>query len=89
MPYKSTLELYSESILPKLQGGPRTCDEMNVPRYAAQHLKAHKLIACRMRTLYAANGQRLGAVEEYMLPEQVPPKLMDCATMDFVAMGIG
>jgi len=89
MPYKSTVELYSDIILPKLQGGPKTCEEMDVPRYAAQHLQAHKLIACRMRTLYGVNGRRLGAVEQYMLPEHVPPKLMDCATMDFAAMGVG
>ena len=60
-----------------------------MPRYAARHLKAHKLIACRMRSLYGVTGKRLGAVEEYMLPEQVPPKLLDCAVMDFAAMGIG
>src|SRR5205823_11462754 len=41
---------------------------------------AHRLIACRMRTLYGADGRRLGAVEQYMLPEHVPPRLMDCAT---------
>jgi hypothetical protein len=76
---KSTLELYSAIILPKLQDRAKTCDEMDVPRYAAQHLKAHKLIACRMRKLYGAGGHQLGAVEEYMLPEHVPPKLMDCA----------
>ena len=85
---KSTLELYSAIILPRLQNGARTCDEMDVPRYAAQNLKAQKLVACRMRTLYGANGRRLGAVEEYMLPEHVPPKLIDCATLDFAAMGV-
>lgn len=88
MPYKSTLELYSEIILPKLQGGPKTCEEMDVPRYATKHLEAHKLIVCRMRALYASNGRKLGAVKQFMLPEHVPPKLMDCATMDFAALGI-
>jgi hypothetical protein len=85
MPYKSTLELYSEIILPKLQGGPMTCEEMDVPRYAAQHVKAHKLIVCRMRTPNGANGRRLSAVEVYMLPEHVLPKLMDRATMGIAA----
>ena len=66
-----------------------TCEEMDVPRYAAQHLKAQRLIACRMRTLYCVNGRRPGAIEEYMLPAQMPPKLMDCATIDFAAVGIG
>jgi hypothetical protein len=88
MPYRSTLELYSDIILPKLQDGPKTCEEMDVPRYAAQHLKAHELVVCRMRTLYDANGRRLGGVEQYMLPGHVPPKLMDCATIDFAAMGL-
>ena len=87
MPCKSTLELYSEIILPKLQDGPKTCEEMDVPRYAAQHLKAHGLVASRMRKLYGKGGL-LGAVEQYMLPEHIPPKLMDCATMDCAAMGI-
>jgi len=88
MPFKSTLELYSEIILPKLQDGPKTCAELDVPRYAAKHLEAHKLVACRTRTLYGVTGRKLGAVEQFMLPEHVPPKLMDCATMDFAAMGI-
>ena len=85
---KSTLDLYSAIILPKLQDGPQTCEEMDVPRYAARHLKAHKLVVCRMRTLYGRDGRRIGAVEQYMLPEHVPPKLSDCVTMDFAAMGI-
>ena len=42
-----------------------------------------------MRTLYGINGRRLGAIEVYILPKHVPPKLMDCAVMDFAAMGIG
>ena len=88
MPYKSTLELYSAIILPKLQDGPKTCEEMDVPRYAAQHVKDHGAIACRMRKLRDSDGRLLGAVETYMLPEHVPPSLMDCATMDFQAMGI-
>jgi hypothetical protein len=53
---------------------------MDVPRYAAQHLKAHKLIVCRMRRLYGHDGRKLGAVEEYMLPGHAPAKLMDCST---------
>jgi len=84
-----TRALQRKIILPQLLDGPRTCDEMDVPRFAAQHLKARKLVACRMRALYGANGRRLGAVEEYMLPEHVPPKLIDCATLDFAAIGIG
>ena len=77
MPYKSTLELYSEIILPKLQDGPKTCAGMEVPRYAAQHLKVRNVVACRMRKLYH-DGRPLGAIEQYMLPDHVPPKLMDC-----------
>ena len=88
MASRSTLELYAAIILPKLQVGPKTCDEMDVPRYAAQHLAAQKLVVCRMRTLYGVDGRKLGAVEQYMLPAHVPPKLMDCARMDFAAMGI-
>jgi len=58
---KSTLELYSAIILPKLQDGPLTCDEMDVPRYAAQHLKANKLVVCKMRKVRGADGRCLGA----------------------------
>ena len=68
MPYKSTFELYAEIILPKLQDGPKTCEEIDVPRYAAQHVKARGVIACRISTLYGVTGRRLGAVEQDMLP---------------------
>lgn len=88
MPYKSTFELYAEIILPKLQDGPKTCEEIDVPRYAAQHVKARGVIACRISTLYGVTGRRLGAVEQYMLPDHVSPKPMDCATMDFSALGL-
>ena len=90
---KSTLELYSAIILPKLQAGPMTCAEMDVPRYAAQHLKANRLIVCKMRKVRDANGRCLGAVEEYMLPGYVPPAQQrqreDCALMDFAGKGFG
>jgi len=89
MASRSTLELYCAIILPRLTDGPRTLDELDVPRYAAKHLEAHKLVVCRMRKLKDAEGRCLGAVEQYMLPEHVTPKLMDCAVMDFAAMGIG
>jgi hypothetical protein len=88
MATRSALDLYSAIILPRLQDGPKTCDEMDVPRYAAKHLESHQLVVCRMRKLRDAGGRVLGAVEQYMLPEHVPPKLMDCATMDFAAMGM-
>ena len=89
MASRSTLELYSAIILPQLANGPRTLDELDVPRYAAKHLEAYKLVVCRMRKIRDAEGRCLGAVEHYMLPQHVPPKLIDCATIDFVAMGIG
>jgi hypothetical protein len=41
-----------------------------------------------MRVVHGRDGRRRGAVEAYMLPEHVPPKLFDCATMDFATMGI-
>jgi hypothetical protein len=53
----SALELYSDVILPKLQDGHETCEEMDVPRYAAQHHKSRKVVACRMRALFGADGQ--------------------------------
>jgi hypothetical protein len=88
MASRSTLQLYSAIILPRLADGPRTLHELDVPRYAALHLKAHGLITCRMKKVRDREGRCLGAVEQYMLPEQVPSPLMDCATLDFAAMGI-
>ena len=89
MPYKSTFELFSEIILPKLQDGPKTCEEMDVPRYAAQHSRLAALSPAGCASYVTVMDGRVGAVETYMLPEHVPPKLMDCALMDFEAMGIG
>jgi hypothetical protein len=40
MPSRDTRALYSEIVLPKLERGPHTIEQLQVPRYA---LKLHRL----------------------------------------------
>ena len=40
MAFKSTVELYSDLILPRLAEGPKTLDQLAVPAYALQQLEA-------------------------------------------------
>ena len=56
MPFKSTLELYSDIVLPRLAEGPKTLEQLDVPPYALKHLQAHDLVASRM--------YRVGALAE-------------------------
>ncbi len=65
MAFRSTLELYSAVILPRLAEGPKTIDEMDVPQYAAEHLKVHGLIKARWFRV------RSVAVEVWFLPEDL------------------
>jgi hypothetical protein len=44
MATKSTLELYSSLILPRLADGPKTREQLDVPQYACERLQAHGLV---------------------------------------------
>jgi len=65
MAFRSTLELYSNAILPRLAEGPMTVAEMGVPQYAVETLGAHGLIKARMFRTGAV------AVQVWFLPEDL------------------
>ena len=88
MPYKSTFELYSESILPELQDGPRTCEEMDVPRYAAQHAKVRGVIACRQDADALRQWPSARCHRRVHAAGARPSEAMHCALMDFFVMGL-
>ena len=44
MPFKSTLGLYSDVVLPRLAESPQTLEQLGVPRYALKQLEAHGLV---------------------------------------------
>jgi hypothetical protein len=79
MPFKSTEELYSAVVLPKLREGPKTLDQLKAPRYALKKLEAHGLVAAQM---YRVDSL---AVEVWFLKEDL--ELLREAGMDRPLLG--
>ena len=64
MAFKTTLELYSSLILPRLAQSPQTCDQLDVPPYALEHLQAHGLAVGRMYGLGKSVAVKVWFLEE-------------------------
>jgi hypothetical protein len=73
MAFKSTLELYSSLILPRLAEGPKTREQLHVPQYAVQCLQTHGLAKPRMYRIGAVAVQVWFRPEDWALLDEAQP----------------
>jgi hypothetical protein len=48
MPFKNSLQLYTEVVIPKLVDGPKTLAQLGVPEQAMRRLAQHGIVRQRM-----------------------------------------
>lgn len=85
------LELFAGRILPRLDDGPKTAEQLGVTWSVMLTLQRNGLVRPKMRACFNREGQRVGAVQIWQRcePAAVARQREDCALMDFAALGIG
>jgi hypothetical protein len=84
------LDLYAARVLPRLDDGPKTVEQLGVTWGVIRTMQRHGLVRPKMRVCFSRDGKRVGAIQMWQRCEvEAPaPQREDCALMDFVAMGI-
>ena len=90
----SSLEVTAALVLPRLADGPKTLEELGVTRGVIRRLERNGLVRPSMLKILDAGGSVLGAIERWQTAkpkstETMPRRRLDCAVLDFKAMGIG
>jgi hypothetical protein len=92
--FGNSLEVTAARVLPRLADGPKTIDQLGVTVGMIKLLQRNGLVRPKMRPVRDAEGRLLGAVEMWTAaptPLQIVERgtqLLDCAVLDFDAMGI-
>jgi hypothetical protein len=86
----SSLEIYVARILPLLDDGPKTIEELGVSQGVINVLRRNGLVRPKMRPWFNKAGKVIGAIEMWQrsTPPAPKPARLDCALMDFAAMGL-
>ena len=95
MAYLSDLDAYIHRVLPRLEAGPLTLEQLGVSRGVIKVLQRNGVVRPKMEPWYNREGRRIGAIEEFCLapppaprPAQRRARLWSCAHIDFAALGI-
>jgi hypothetical protein len=92
MAYELDLALARAQVL--LADGPRSHEYLathGLPLSSIKVLQRNGMIRPKMRPWLNREGKQIGAIEYLQLApvSAPPPERLDCAVMDFAAMGIG
>src|SRR5215207_2300019 len=96
MPYGTSFEIYAERARTLLGTGTLTREQLvtgGLPLGALRILQRNDVIRPKMTPWYNRDGRRIGAVEGWQLAttpvrRERTNERLDCATMDFLAMGL-
>lgn len=92
------IDHYTERARSLLSDGPKTAEQLmthGMPLASIKLLQRNGVIRPKMQPWYNREGRRIGAIEGWQMAPAGPivqmhkRERLDCATMDFAAMGIG
>jgi hypothetical protein len=95
MSYGTSFEIYAERARTLLGAGTLTREQLvtrGLPLGALRMLQQNDIVRQKMTPWFNRDGRRIGAIEGWQLAtvrSERALERLDCATMDFVALGIG